>query len=160
MSQQSIPTSTRETIPEMLVPFDGSHAAEMLLRRACRTARADGSAVLVLCVVNIPADLDLDELPESLDDTVMVALTHAQDVCREEGVAATFELTYARDLADAILEEAERSGAALICLSMDEHAPNETALMSPTVQSVLASAHCSVFLSNPGADLQPPASGG
>jgi nucleotide-binding universal stress UspA family protein len=151
---------SRQIIPELLVPFDGSHASEQLLRRACRAARTDQADLIVLGVVRIPVGLDLDELPDDLDDTVLHALIRAQDVCRDEGVAATFELTHGRDLANAILEEAERSGASLICLSMDEHAPGETALMSPDVQSVLAAASCSVLLNDPGIDLSPPPDGG
>jgi nucleotide-binding universal stress UspA family protein len=147
---------SRQIIPEMLVPFDGSHAAEQLLRRACRAAHTDGADLIVLGVVRIPAGLDLDELLDDLDDTVLQALIRAQDVCRDEGVAATFELTHARNLADAILEEAERSEASLICLSMDEHAPGETALMSADVQSVLAAASCSVLLNDPGIELSQP----
>lgn len=148
---------SRQVIPEMLVPFDGSHAAEQLLRRACRAARTDAADLIVLGVVRMPAGVALDELPEDLDDTVLQALITAQKVCREEGVAATFELTHARNLPEAILEEAERSDASLICLSMDEHAPGETALMSPDVQSVLAAASCSVLLNDPGIELPPPA---
>ena len=148
----------RQFIPEMLVPFDGSHAAEQLLRRACRAAHADLSDLIVLGVVKMPAGVDLDELPADLDDTVLHALIRAQDVCRDEGVAATFELTHARNLAEAILEEATRSEASLICLSMDEHVPGETALMSADVQSVLAAASCSVLLNDPGIELAPPPS--
>ena len=147
---------SREITPEMLVPFDGSHAAEQLLRRACQAARADGSDLIVLGVVKMPAGVPLDELPDDLDDTVLQALIQAQDICRDEGVAATFELTHARNLAEAILEEAERSEASLICLSMEEHLPGETALMSPDVQSVLAAASCSVLLNDPGIELSPP----
>jgi hypothetical protein len=91
-------------------------------------------------VVRIPAGVALDELPDDLDDIVLQALTQAQELCRQEDVAATFELTHARNLPDAILEEAERSQPSLICLSMDEHAPRESPLMSRDVQSVLGAA--------------------
>lgn len=148
---------SRQIIPEMLVPFDGSHAAEQLLRRACRAARNDLADLIVLGVVKMPAGVSLDELPDDLDDTVLQALIEAQEICRQEQVAATFELTHARNLPEAILEEAERSEASLICLSMDEHAPGETALMSADVQSVLAAAHCSVLLNDPGLEVPPPA---
>ena len=147
---------SRQVIPEMLVPFDGSHAAEQLLRRACRAALADGTDLIVLGVVKMPAGVPLDELPDNLDDSVLQALIEAQEICRDEHIAATFELTHARNLAEAILEEAERSKASLICLSMEEHAPGQTALMSPDVQSVLAAAHSSVLLNDPGLDVPPP----
>ena len=87
---------------------------------------------------------------------MLQALIRAQEICREEGVAATFELTHARNLPEAIIEEAERSEASLICLSMEEHLPGETALMSPDVQSVLAAANCSVLLNDPGLEVPPP----
>ena len=141
--------------PEMLVPFDGSVAAERLLRRACRVSRAEGAALTVLCVVALPAGMAPDEAPPELDDTVLRALARAQEICREEGVAATFELNHARNLADAIVEDAQRSGSTLICLSLEEHERGETALMSPTVQSVLAAAPCSVLLNDPESELPP-----
>jgi nucleotide-binding universal stress UspA family protein len=83
----------------------------------------------------------------------MVALARAQAVCREEGVVAVFKLEYARDLAEAIIAEARRSGATVICLSLHEHELAETALMSETVQSVLAAAPCSVLLEDPSLDV-------
>ena len=146
---------TSELSPEMLVPFDGSAAAERLVRRACRAARDEDARLTVLCVVALPAAEQAQAVATELDDTVMEALARAQEICREEGVAAFFEYSHARNLADAIVEEAERSGSTLILLSLDEHERGETALMSPTVQSVLAAAPCSVLLDDPSAPLPP-----
>jgi hypothetical protein len=85
----------------------------------------------------------------------MVALVRAQMICREEGVVGVFKLSHARNLAEAIVAEARRSGAVLICLSLEEHELGETALMSETVQSVLAAAPCSVLLEDPAVELLP-----
>jgi nucleotide-binding universal stress UspA family protein len=139
----------------MLVPFDGSHGAEKVLRRACRAARRDGDRLLVLCVAKLPPDNDEFADPD-VEFTTMLALAQAQMICREEGAIAIFELNHARNLADAIVAEAERSGAALICMSLDEydeHELGETVLMSETVQSVLAAAPCSVLLDDPATAL-------
>ncbi len=54
------------------------------------------------------------------DGTPMSALA-AQAICREEGVVGVFKLNYAHDLADAIVAEARRSDAVLICMSLDEY---------------------------------------
>src|SRR6266536_883017 len=135
--------------PEMLVPFDGSRGAEKVLRRACRAARRDGARLTVLCVVMLPPDDEEAWDDPDLDATAMRALTGAQLICREEGVIAVFELNHARNLADAIVAEARRSGAGLIGLSLEEHELGETALMSETVQQVLASAPCTVLLDDP-----------
>jgi nucleotide-binding universal stress UspA family protein len=143
---------------ELLVPFDGSLGAEKVLRRACRTARRDDDGLAVLCVVKLPADDEAAWGDSGLDHTAMAALARAQMICREEGVVGVFKLNYARDLAGAIVAEARRSDAALICMSLDEfdeHELSETALMSQTVQAVLASAPCSVLLDNPTIELQP-----
>lgn len=139
----------------MLVPFDGSAGAERVLRQACRAARAEEAELTVLCVVALPADGTrvLRRALSELEDSVMGALARAQEVCREEGVVAILELSYAHDLGREIVEDAERSGATLICLSLGEHQGDETALMSPTVQSVLAAAPCSVLLDDPAAGL-------
>lgn len=141
--------------PELLVPFDGTVTAERLLRHACRVAGADDARLTVLCVVALPADAPPDAVVPELEAGVMRALVRAQQVCREEGAVAVFEYTHARNLADAIVEDAQRSGATLICLNLDEHAPGETALMSRTVQSVLQSAPCPVLLNDPTTPLPP-----
>ena len=145
---------------ELLVPFDGSRGAEKVLRRACWTARRDGDSLAVLCLVKLPPDDEAAWGDPDLDRTAMAALARAQMICREEGVVGVFKLNYARNLAEAIVAEARRSNAALICMSLDEydeHELGETALMSQTVQSVLASAPCSVLLDTPAEKL-PPAS--
>ncbi|MCC7371387.1 MAG: universal stress protein [Chloroflexi bacterium] len=136
---------------ELLVPFDDSWGATRVLRRACRTARRDGESIAVLCMAKLPPDENAWGNPD-LDRTAMTALTRAQSICREEGVVGVFKLNYARDLAGAIVDEARRSGAVLICMSIDEYADyelGESALMSETVQTVLAAAPCSVLLEDP-----------
>ncbi len=143
---------------ELLVPFDGSRGAEKVLRRACRAARRDDAGLAVLCLVQLPPDEDSAWDDPQIDRTPMAALARAQVVCREDGVVGVFKLSYARDLADAIVAEARRSNAALICMSLDEydeHELNETALMSRTVQSVLAAAPCSVLLSDSAGERLP-----
>jgi nucleotide-binding universal stress UspA family protein len=147
---------TVQTWPELLVPFDGSHGAEKVLRRACRAARRDGAELTVLCMVQMATDDEEAWGDPDLDATALLALTRAQAICREEGVVAVFELNHGRNLADAIVQEARRSGAGLICLSLEEHELGETALMSETVQAVLTSAPCSVLLDNPATELLPP----
>lgn len=141
--------------PEFLVPFDGSHGAEKVLRIACRAARRDGDRLTVLCVVKLPPDDEAAWGNPDLDNTALLALARAQQICHEEGVVAVFELSHARNLATAIVAEAERSGAALIGLSLEEHELGETALMSETVQQVLASAPCTVLLEDPAVELSP-----
>jgi nucleotide-binding universal stress UspA family protein len=137
---------------ELLVPFDGSWGAEVVLRHACRTARRDGDGLAVLCLVKLPLDDETAWGDPNLDGTAMSALARAQMICREEGVVGVFKLNYARSLAETIIAEARRSGAVLICMSLDEydeHERGETALMSGTVQSVLAASPCSVLLEDP-----------
>ena len=140
---------------ELLVPFDGSWGAEKALRRACWTARRDSDGLAVLCMVKLPPhDLAAWNDPD-LDRTAMASLARAQLICREEGVVGVFKLNYARSLAEAIIAEARRSGAVVICMSLDEydeHEIGETPLMSETVQSVLAAAPCSVLLEDPSAE--------
>jgi nucleotide-binding universal stress UspA family protein len=141
--------------PEFLVPFDGSRGAEKVLRIACRAARRDGDRLTVLCVVKLPPDDGASPVDPDLDATALQALTLAQVICREEGVVGIFKLNYARDLAEAIVAEAQRGEAALIGLSLEEHDLGETALMSETVQRVLAAAPCSVLLEDPAVELLP-----
>ena len=139
------------TAPELLVPFDGSRAAERVLRLACRAARRDGDSLYVLCVALLPADDQAESAPD-LEATVLGALVWAQQLCREEGALGTFRLSYARNLANAILAEAQWSGAALIARSLEEHERGASALMSETVQAVLAAAPCTVLLSDSAVD--------
>jgi len=143
--------------PELLVPFDASQGAEKVLRRACRAALQDGDRLTVLCVAKLPPDSYDDLGDPEVEFDAMLALTRAQQICHEEGTISVFKLSHSRDLAEAIIAEARRSHAALICMSLDayeEHEVGETALMSETVQSVLASAPCSVLLDDPASQLQ------
>lgn len=161
MIDQAIDTAIRRTTrdwAELIVPFDGSLGAEKVLRRACRAARRDDNGLAVLCLVRLPPDDEAAWSDPDLDRTAMTALVRAQAICREEGVVGVFKLNYARDLVDAIVVDARRSNAALICMSLDEyddHELGETALMSETVQAVLASAPCSVLLDDPATELRP-----
>ena len=150
-----MPDRSKREWPEFLVPFDGSWGAEKVLRSACRAARGDGARLTVLCVVKLPPDDDSAWGDPDLDNTALLALTRAQQICHEEKVVAVFELSHARNLAVAIVAEAQRSGAALIGLSLEEHELGETALMSETVQHVLASAPCTVLLEDPAVALLP-----
>jgi len=137
---------------ELLVPFDGSLGAEKVIRRACRAARRDDDGLAVLCLVRLPPDDEAGWGDPDLDRTAMASLARAQQICREEGVGGVFKLNYARDLVDAIVEEARRSNAGLICMSLDEYDERElgeTALMSETVQAVLSAAPCAVLLDAP-----------
>ena len=142
---------------ELLVPFDGSWGAEKVLRRACLAARRDDDGLAILCMVKLPRDEAAWGDPD-LDRTAMASLARAQQICREEGIVGVFKLNYARDLADAIIAEARRSGAVVICMSLDEFDERElgeTTLMSETVQSVLAAAPCSVLLEDPATEPLP-----
>ena len=140
--------------PRMLVPFDGSVDAERTLCAACVASRADNAPLVVLCVVPIPAGRSADELPINAAEQVLLALVRAQDICRLEGVSATFEQTYARDLASEIIRAADQMNASVIVLPLDYHGAGGTELMSPTVQDVLARAHCTVML-NPAGEALP-----
>jgi nucleotide-binding universal stress UspA family protein len=130
----------------MLAPFDGSPEAERTLRAACIAARSDDAPLVVLCVVPIPAGHAADELPFNAADEILRAIVRAQDICRAEGVVATFEQTYARNLAREIIRVADSIQASVIALPLDYQGGGNTELMSPTVQDVLARAHCTVMI--------------
>lgn len=134
--------------PHMLVPFDGSPAAERLLRAACQASLRDYAPLVVLCMVPIPAGRAADETPPNAAVGVMRAMVRAQDICRREGIIAFFRETFATDLAAEILRVAEEMHATVIAMSLDEWAGEGTAthLMSPTVQRVLAGAQCTVLI--------------
>jgi nucleotide-binding universal stress UspA family protein len=136
--------------PQVLVPFDGSPAAERLLRAACQASLREWAPLVVLCMVPIPAGRAADETPSNVQLAVMRALVQAQAICREEGVIALFRETYATDLAAEILSVADDMHASVIAMSLDEWTngdeADETVLMSPIVQRVLAGAHCTVML--------------
>jgi len=118
---------------EIIVPFDASSGAEQLLRHACRIARAEDMLLSVLCGVEQPAGAAPHEAPPD-DGPVLTALVRAQEICREEGVAPALELRCGHSLTDAILEEAERSGATLVCVKLGERRRGEAVFgaQSPT----------------------------
>jgi K+-sensing histidine kinase KdpD len=127
------------------MPFDGSEAAERVLRTACRAALEERVSMVVLCVVPISVGGAAEETPPDSRMAALNALVRAAEICQDEGVAATFRETYATNLADEIVRVADRMRAAVIALPLDDVA-SPSGLMSPTVQDVLAQAHCTVLL--------------
>jgi CheY-like chemotaxis protein len=138
-------------VAKLLVPFDGSEAAERVLRTACHASLEERVPLVVLCVVPIPAGRAAEETPSNLRMAVMQALVQAGEICHEEGAVATFRETYATNLANEIVRVADRMQAAVIALPL-EHAAGVTELMSQTVWRVLAQAHCTVLLQPTSAD--------
>jgi K+-sensing histidine kinase KdpD len=135
---------------QVLVPFDGSPAAERLLRAACGAAQRERTPLVVLCMVPILVGRAADETPTNTQAAVMRALVAAQDICRQEGVVAVFRETYATDFAAEILRVADQMQASVIAMSLDEWSEQDdhhaTHLMSSTVQRVLAGAQCTLML--------------
>ena len=76
-------------------------------------------------VGRIPVGMPLAEPPVDLDEAIP-QIDPSAGICRLEDVVVTFELTRARNLSDAIIEEAEPSDASLTAsrwTSMSESRP-------------------------------------
>ena len=131
--------------PRILVPFDGTVAAQRVLRTVSRAALDEHAPLVVLCVIAVPAGRAADETSLDAEAGSYRALLQAREICSQEGVVATYRETYAPDVAEEIVRVADRVHAAVIALPLDER-PRSSHEMSLTAQRVLERAHCTVLL--------------
>jgi hypothetical protein len=102
----------------MLVYHDGSWRGDSLIRLACELM-GPHSRIVALAVTLVPLTLPLDGLPTEVDQQARSALWRARDIARHGDRSIEICLRRDRDLASAIVLEAQRAKADVILLAMD-----------------------------------------
>lgn len=134
----------------ILVPLAGEAGLGRTMTTACRLAAERGASVTAISVVEVPSELPLDAHMVEEEAHAKHLLTEAEAIGDAHGVTVVPLVARARSAGNAIVEEAERSGAEIIVLRATpkkrrKHAP----LFGSTAGFVLQHARCRVMVSTP-----------
>src|SRR6185437_1454161 len=141
-----------ETLPEtahfsrILVPMKLGLIGEEMVATAVKLAQERGAKIEALHVIRVPLDRPLDEEAGDEDERAAASLAEAQLLGADYGVEVEGETVRARSIGEAIVKEAERSGADLIVLGSAPRWRRQSRFFSPTVEYVLRKAPCEVLV--------------
>ena len=141
-----------ENLPEthfssILVPMKLGLIGEEMVATAVKLAQERGAKIEALYVIRVPLDRPLDEEGTGdEDERAAASLAEAQLLGADHGVEVAGETVRARSIGEAIVTEAERSGADLIVLGSAPRWRRQSRFFSPTVEYVLRKAPCEVLV--------------
>ena len=141
-----------ENLPEthfssILVPMKLGPIGEEMVATAVKLAQERGARIEALYVIRVPLDRPLDEEGAGdEDERAAASLAEAQLLGADHGVEVAGETVRARSIGEAIVTEAERSGADLIVLGSAPRWRRQSRFFSPTVEYVLRKAPCEVLV--------------
>jgi len=141
-----------EDLPEtahfssILVPMKLGLIGEEMVATAVKLAQERGAKIEALHVIRVPLDRPLDEEAGDEDERAAASLAEAQLLGADYGVEVEGETVRARSIGEAIVTEAERSGADLIVLGSAPRWRRQSRFFSPTVEYVLRKAPCEVLV--------------
>ena len=140
-----------EHLPEtqfssILVPMKLGLIGEEMIATAVKLAQERGAEVEALHVIRVPLDRSLDSELDIEEERAAESLAEAQLLGSDYGVAVHGETVRARSIGEAIVKEAERSGADLIVLGSAPRWRRQSRFFSPTVEYVLRKAPCEVLV--------------
>ncbi|TML60767.1 MAG: hypothetical protein E6G22_10530 [Actinobacteria bacterium] len=98
----------------VLVPVVDSSASDEAVDVACRLAAERHGSITVTTVVEVPTQLPLDAHMHEEEEDARAVLARAQAVAESYGVDVSTCVVHARDAAEAIVEQARRSGAEIL----------------------------------------------
>jgi nucleotide-binding universal stress UspA family protein len=98
----------------ILVPVVDDAVSVEAVDVACRLAAERHSSITLTTVVEVPPQLPLDAHMDEEDEDAHAVLARAQAIADSYGVDVTPCVVHARDAAEAIVEQARRTGAELL----------------------------------------------
>ena len=133
-------------VERILVPLKLGIIGQEVLATAVRLAGDRDAEVIVVHVVKVPMSLPLEAEYEEEEHRGLEAIEDAREIAAELGVSVIGHVVRARSLAEAIIEEADVTGADLILMGSAPRWRKQTRFFSPTVDEVLRTAHCEVMV--------------
>ncbi len=130
----------------ILVPMKLGLIGEEMIATAVKLAQERGADVEALHVIRVPLDRPLEIEVGDEDERAVASLAEAQLLGADHGVQVRGETVRARSIGEAIVQEAERSGADLIVLGSAPRWRRQSRFFSPTVEYVLRKAPCEVLV--------------
>jgi APA family basic amino acid/polyamine antiporter len=140
-----------EHLPEtefhsILVPMKLGLIGEEMIATAVKLAQERSAEVEALHVIRVPLDTAIDAELDLEEESAAASLAEAQLLGADYGVQVRGETVRARSIGEAIVTEAERSGADLIVLGSAPRWRRQSRFFSPTVEYVLRKAPCEVLV--------------
>ena len=130
----------------ILVPMKLGDIGEEMIATAVKLAQERGASVEALHVIRVPMELPIDAELVDEEERAEASLAEAKLLGADHGVEVIGETVRARSIGQAIVEEAERSGADLIVLGSAPRWRRQSRFFSPTVEYVLKKAPCEVVV--------------
>jgi APA family basic amino acid/polyamine antiporter len=141
--EQVVPETTFNLI---LVPMKLGDIGEEMIATAVRLAQEGASLVVALHVVRVPLDLPLDSPMHDEEERAAASIAEAQFLGADHGIEVRGSIVRSRSLGQAIVAEAERTGADLIVMGSSPRWRRQSRFFSPTVDYVLKTAPCEVLI--------------
>jgi APA family basic amino acid/polyamine antiporter len=141
--EQVVPEATFRSI---LVPMKLGDIGEEMVATAVKLAQERQCPVEALHVIKVPLEQELDATLEEEEGRAAESLDEARALGADHGVEVRGTTVRARSIGEAIVEEAERTGADLIVLGSAPRWRRQSRFFSPTVDYVLKKAPCEVLI--------------
>jgi APA family basic amino acid/polyamine antiporter len=130
----------------ILVPMKLGDIGEEMVATAVKLARDAGADVEALHVIRVPLELPLDAELMDQEESAEASIAEAKLLGADHGVNVEGRTVRARSIGQAIVEEAQRSGADLIVLGSAPRWRRQSRFFSPTVEYVLKKAPGEVLI--------------
>jgi APA family basic amino acid/polyamine antiporter len=130
----------------ILVPMKLGLIGEEMIATAVKLAQERGAEVEALHVIRVPLDTAIDAELDLEEERAAASLAEAALLGADHGVQVRGETVRARSIGEAIVTEAERSGADLIVVGSAPRWRRQSRFFSPTVEYVLRKAPCEVLV--------------
>jgi basic amino acid/polyamine antiporter, APA family len=130
----------------ILVPMKLGDIGEEMIATAVKLAQDRGASVEALHVIRVPLELPLDAQLVDEEERAEASLAEAKLLGADHGVNVEGRTVRARSIGQAIVQEAQDSGADLIVLGSAPRWRRQSRFFSPTVDYVLKKAPSEVLV--------------
>jgi APA family basic amino acid/polyamine antiporter len=130
----------------ILVPMKLGEIGEEMIATAVKLAQERGASVEALHVIRVPLELPLDAELLDEEEQAEASIAEAKLLGADHGVTVEGRTVRARSIGQAIVEEAQESGADLIVLGSSPRWRRQSRFFSPTVEYVLKKAPSEVLI--------------
>jgi basic amino acid/polyamine antiporter, APA family len=130
----------------ILVPMKLGPIGEEVLATAIKLAEEHGATVSALHVIPVPLDKPLDAEMIEEEERAEASIAEAKLLAAEHRVTVEGEISRARSIGEAIVEEAEKRDVDLILMGSSPRWRRQSRFFSPTVDYVLRHAPCEVMV--------------
>ena len=130
----------------ILVPMKLGDIGEEMIATAVKLAQERGASVEALHVIRVPMELPIDAELLDEEERAEASLAEAKLLGADHGVNVDGKTVRARSIGQAIVQEAQESGADLIVLGSAPRWRRQSRFFSPTVDYVLKKAPSEVLI--------------